>query len=59
MMEQLRQRFRRIVGNDADITLVFDRGNNSEDNLDLIEGEGLVIIESLRIGGHLLAPRDL
>ncbi len=41
MMEQLRQRFRRIAGKDADITLVFDRGNNSGDNLELVESEGL------------------
>lgn len=41
MMEQLQQRFRKISGKDADITIVFDRGNNSEDNLELIEGEGL------------------
>lgn len=41
MMEQLQQRFRRIAGQEADITLVFDRGNNSEDNLELIESEGL------------------
>ena len=41
MMEQLQRRFRKIAGQDADITLVFDRGNNSEDNLELIESEGL------------------
>lgn len=41
MMKQLKERFRTIAGNDEDITLVFDRGNNSEDNLDLIESEGL------------------
>ena len=41
MMEQLQQRFRKIAGQEADITLVFDRGNNSEDNLELIESEGL------------------
>lgn len=41
MMKQLKERFRAIAGNDEDITLVFDRGNNSEDNLDLIESEGL------------------
>lgn len=41
MMEMLKLRFRQIAGNDADITLVFDRGNNSEDNLDLLESEEL------------------
>lgn len=41
MLEQLQQRFRRTAGRDADITIVFDRGNNSGDNLDLIESEGL------------------
>lgn len=41
MLEQLQQRFRRTAGREADITIVFDRGNNSGDNLDLIESEGL------------------
>lgn len=41
VMEQLKQRFRKIIGKDAEITLVFDRGNNSEDNLDLLESENL------------------
>ena len=41
MMETLRGRFRTVAGGEADITLVFDRGNNSEDNIDLLESEGL------------------
>lgn len=41
MMEQFRQRFRSIAGKEADITIVFDRGNNSEDNIELLESEGL------------------
>lgn len=41
MMGQLKHRYRAIVGEDAQITIVFDRGNNSEDNLDLLESEGL------------------
>ena len=41
MMEQLKLRYRAIVGKDAQITIVFDRGNNSESNLDLLESEGL------------------
>ena len=41
MLEQLQQRFRRTAGREADITIVFDRGNNSGDNLDLLESEGL------------------
>ena len=42
MMEQLKLRYRAIVGKDAQITIVFDRGNNSESNLDLLEWEGMV-----------------
>ena len=41
MMETLKGRFRSIAGIEADITLVFDRGNNSEDNLELLENEEL------------------
>ena len=41
MMEQLKLRYRTIVGKDAQITIVFDRGNNSESNLGLLESEGL------------------
>ncbi len=41
MMEQMKQRFRDITGEEAEITIVFDRGNNSQDNLDLLENEHL------------------
>ena len=41
VMVQLKQRFRKVIGKDAEITLVFDRGNNSQDNLDLLESEDL------------------
>ena len=41
MMETLKGRFRSIAGDEVDITLVFDRGNNSEDNLELLESEEL------------------
>lgn len=41
MMEQIRKRIRTIIGKEAGITIIFDRGNNSEDNLNLIESEGL------------------
>ena len=41
MMSSLKERYRNIAGTDADITIVFDRGNNSEDNLDLLESAGL------------------
>lgn len=40
-LTQMKHRFRGIVGNDAEITLVFDCGNNSLDNLELLESEGL------------------
>lgn len=41
MMASMKERYRNIAGTDADITIVFDRGNNSEDNLDLLESAGL------------------
>ena len=41
MLMQMKERYRAIAGRDADITMVFDRGNNSQDNLDIIETEGL------------------
>ncbi|NCC65766.1 MAG: IS1634 family transposase, partial [Spirochaetia bacterium] len=37
MMRQLKDRYESIAGNNADITVVFDRGNNSEANIDLLE----------------------
>lgn len=40
-MSQMKERFRNIVGKDAEITIVFDRGNNSLDNLQMLESEGL------------------
>ena len=41
MMASMKERYRDIAGTDTDITIVFDRGNNSEDNLDLLECAGL------------------
>ena len=41
MMASMKERYRNIAGTDTDITIVFDRGNNSEDNLDLLECAGL------------------
>lgn len=49
MMQSLKQRYWDIVGKDADITIVFDRGNNSEANLDLLECEQL---QFHYVGGH-------
>lgn len=43
MMKSLKDRFTRITGSGAEITVVFDRGNNSEENLDILEGEGLTL----------------
>jgi transposase len=37
MMERLKSRYESITGRAADITAVFDRGNNSENNLDILE----------------------
>ncbi len=41
MMEQLKQRFCNVLGKDAEITIFFDRGNNSHNNLDMLENEEL------------------
>ena len=40
-MKQMKKRFRNIAGKDAEITIVFDRGNNSLANISLLEEEGL------------------
>jgi transposase len=37
MMEKLKNRYEAIAGRNADVTVVFDRGNNSERNIDLLE----------------------
>ena len=33
----LKERYRHVFGTDCEATLVFDRGNNSQDNIDLLE----------------------
>lgn len=37
MMQSLKQRYESITGKTTDITIVFDRGNNSADNINLLE----------------------
>jgi transposase len=37
MMEQLKKRYESITGQKADVTIVFDRGNNSEENITFLE----------------------
>lgn len=37
MMQDLKQRYEYITGKNTDVTVVFDRGNNSSDNIDLLE----------------------
>jgi transposase len=37
MMERLKARYEAITGVKSDVTVIFDRGNNSEDNIDLLE----------------------
>ena len=37
MMERLKSRYEAITGRNADVTVVFDRGNNSGQNIDLLE----------------------
>lgn len=36
VVNKLRRRYAQVFGQEADITLVFDRGNNSQDNFDLL-----------------------
>lgn len=33
----MKQRYERVSGKHSDVTIVFDRGNNSEDNIALLE----------------------
>jgi transposase len=37
MIERLKSRYESITGKKSDVTVVFDRGNNSEANIDLLE----------------------
>jgi transposase len=37
MMERLKSRYEAITNTKTDVTVVFDRGNNSEENIDLLE----------------------
>ena len=37
MVEKLKKRYDAITKTDSDVTIVFDRGNNSEDNIELLE----------------------
>lgn len=42
-LAKLKDRYEKITGKKTDITLVFDRGNNSEDNINLLESGELKI----------------
>lgn len=37
MMERLKARYEAVTGKTSDVTVIFDRGNNSKDNIDLLE----------------------
>jgi len=37
MMERLKLRYETITGKTSDVTVIFDRGNNSKDNIDVLE----------------------
>ena len=37
MMQALKRRYEYITGKNTDVTVIFDRGNNSTDNIDLLE----------------------
>lgn len=41
MMENLKRRYETITGKNADVTVVFDRGNNSEDNIQYLSDGNL------------------
>jgi transposase len=39
MLNNLRSKYQKITNKQSDITVIFDRGNNSEDNISLLESE--------------------
>jgi transposase len=39
MLEKTKARYEKLTCQKADITIVFDRGNNSQDNIDMLESE--------------------
>lgn len=39
VVKKLKGRYYEVFGQEADITIVFDRGNNSKDNIELLESE--------------------
>jgi transposase len=39
MLLKLKQRYEELLGKSTDITIIFDRGNNSQDNIDQLENE--------------------
>jgi transposase len=41
IISKLKKRYKTITGKTADITLVFDRGNNSEKNIELLSQDGI------------------
>lgn len=41
MMTALKNRYERITGKKTDVTVIFDRGNNSEDNISILENNEL------------------
>jgi transposase len=49
---RLVQRCRALAGEDAEVTLVFDKGNNSQHNLELVAREGLHFVSALVPSQH-------
>lgn len=39
MLDKLKARYEKLTCRSADVTVIFDRGNNSQDNIDLLESE--------------------
>ncbi|MDR2543114.1 MAG: IS1634 family transposase [Treponema sp.] len=39
MLSKLKQRYEKLLNKSADVTIIFDRGNNHQDNIDLLENE--------------------
>ena len=39
MLSKLKQRYEKLINKSTDVTIIFDRGNNCKDNIDLLENE--------------------
>ncbi len=63
MLEQLKARYESISGSKTEITIVFDRGNNAETNIELLESGNLKIhyvggLKKNQVNDLYKVPRD-